>query len=486
MKKTVFNLSGFIFLLLLLVVLPTTEVKSQFYFWHPQQALTDSSADNTNPCLVSYVDNSWYNQILVFWERSVDSNSSAIYYRKIHDGMLTDPVELLSAPGIHFTNPKALVLGYSSTPDTVLILLYESDAAGEKDLYYMTFHMNGTFSQPRLLSALPGDDTGLSVANAWNKYVSWQNGGQVFVANYNYQTYSFDPYEVLVEADAEDPSASEASLAWLQQTQDSSKILYFKRDSQSGSYVYTGPNDLYLQGENRGLTECKGFVEFAGATNSYVWQNRQGGNWGIVYADMGFYWTQIYESRSSQYNYHSPDLFDFPIIIKFPTFITFVTDSTGDDEVMTSFPYEMMDIQNQSQYPGPDRNPHFFSSIESYVYQIQLLWESKRNGHWTIFRSHYDMVFGMDELTVNKSITVAPNPFYETTQIKISKRPSSGSIFIYNTMSQVVKSLECDQTDNSILEWDGTDMNGNKVVPGLYFIRSQSISEVSIGKVLKL
>jgi hypothetical protein len=486
MKKTVFKLSGFIFLLLLLVVLPTTEVKSQFYFWLPQQALTDSSADNTNPCLVSYVDNSWYNQILVFWERSVDSNSSAIYYRKIHDGVLSDPVELLSAPGIHFTNPQTLVLDYFSNQDTILILIYESDAAGDKDLYYMTFNVNETFSQPRLLSALPGDDTGLSVANAWNKYVTWQNGGQVFVSNYNYSINGFEPCELLIDADAEDPSASEASLVWLQQTQDSSKVLYLKRYYESGSYAFSGPNDLYLQGENRDLTECKGFVELAGGTNEYVWQNRQGGNWGIVYADLGYFDNQIIENRSAQFNYHSPDLFDFPIITKYPAFITFVTDSTGDDEVMTSFPYGLYDVQNQSQYTGPDRNPHFFSSMDTYIYQIQLLWESLRDGHWTIFRTHYDMVFGMDEVARNTSILASPNPFHETTEIRITKRPSSGSIFIYNTMSQLVKSFYCDQSNNSIIEWDGSDMNGNELVPGLYFIRSQSGSEVSIGKVLKL
>ncbi|MBK7028335.1 MAG: hypothetical protein IPH45_03610 [Bacteroidales bacterium] len=474
MKKTGFIILQSVFTLCLFIAVPLTKVHAQFYFWLPQQALTDSSADNTNPCLVSYKDNFWDDQILIFWERSTDSSSTSLYYRGIEDGILTEPIELLSAPGVHFRHPLYMIPDYQPIQDTAFILFYESDISGQKGIYYMKYNLNGNFSAPQELSMLPGDDLNLCISNSWGKYVTWENQGKILVSNLNVSNLSFYPPEVLVDANGSDPAGTEGNLLYLDTPDDSSNVYYFEREYQSGNYLFTGPNELYSRGQSSEIEQCKGFNEFGASNGLYVWQNKiPGEKLGVMYAELHYFGPEIFEHRSTQFNYHSPDLFDFPIVTKFPSFITFVTDSLGNDEIMTGYPNTIGFYENQSEFEGPDRNPHFFSSVDQGVFQIQLLWESLRDGHWTIFRTHYDMVFGAEEYKGMEMLKAVPNPYHETCQIIVPQGTFEGQLDIFNSKGVVIKSFSIPPGNLSsyTIEWDGTSANSTEVSPGIYFAR---------------
>lgn len=471
-----------------LILLSAQTSKAQFYVWLPSEPLTDSSADNTNPCLVWYIGNAWNENTILFWERADDSTQTAIWYRSLDDPTPL-PQVLLSAPGVHFTHPVIMQPDDGYPPDTVFTLLYETDASGNKDIWYIRYHSNGSFSEPRLLAGEPGDDCNLCVASGWPGYISWENEGKILTSSWDFSTNSFTPATTLVYENGSNARVDEYMLTFLLQEDDSSKVMYFERENHNGVYSFTGPNELFVQGENSSIENCKGFKGWGGSVpGQYVWQNRQSGEpWGIVYAQFLGLDTYITKNSSPLYNYHSPDLFDFPIIIKSPTILTFVTDSTGNDEVMTSDPTGFYGIENQSDYPGPDRNPHFFSSSQNCVYQIQLLWESYRNGHWTIYRSHYDMIFGGDDPATASGITAYPNPFHD--QLNIRTHASSGNkAIIFNQLSQPVRTLNgaaAGPYGGLEFIWDGLDDSDRPLPAGIYIIRIQSSHGPEYQKVIK-
>jgi hypothetical protein len=491
MKKAGFSFNGFISISILAFLLASAPSMAQFYVWQPQKALTDSFADNTNPCVASYYGSDYRDHKLLFWERSVDSSSTAIYYRNIGNGVSTDPVELLSAPGVHFTNPKAMVLPYYFPGnDTSLILFYESDASGSKDIYFMKYYLNNNFTEPQLFSALPGNDEGLSTAGGEYPYAIWENEGKILESHLISGNQQFSAAVVLSASGASSPAATDNILSWIQQENDSSKVVYLNRVYQSGNIVLEGPYTLYSQGENSRLNSCKGFNNF-GNYGMLTWQGKTNGSpWRIRLGDVGYSGPAFNEFGSPSFNYHSPDLFDFPIIIKFPTFMTFVTDSLGNEEVMTCEPSggEFMDLINQSNFPGPDRNPCFFGTTDEYIFEIQLLWESLRNGHWTIFNTHYDMIFGTEENSAANSLSAFPNPFTNQTTVNTGSGLSEQGITVYTMLMVPVRHLKTTgnihQGENAFT-WDGRDDKGFELPSGIYIIRLNGIQGPKSVKVVK-
>jgi len=491
MKKAGFSIPGIFLFSIIILTLASVPAYAQFYYWLPQKALTDSFADNINPCIASYFGSDYQDHTLLFWERSTDSSSTSLYYRKVGPGEPMEPVELLSTPGVHYTNPKVMIFPYYFPGnDTSLVLFYESDAYGSKDIYFMKYYFNSSFTSPQLFSCLPGNDEGLSSAGSDSKYVAWENEGRIMESHMLDVTGQFSDPQILAGSGASSPAASDYLLSWLQQENDSSKVLYMNREYQSGGYVFDGPYTIYDKGANSKLNSCKGFNQF-GFSGLMIWQNKsEEAPWQIRLADIIYMGETVREFGSPDFNYHSPDIFDFPIITKFPTFMTFVTDSLGNDEVMTSQPYweGFSDEINQSNYAGPDRNPHFFGTTNAYIYEIHLLWESLRNGHWTIFQTHYDMIFGLEDKPSPGPVNVYPNPITQQATIRLKSPTSDQTLTIYNSLNVPVRHLQVipdPGKQNVEILWDARDDQGHIVPPGLYIFSIPGNKGMITGKVIK-
>jgi len=492
MKKAAFSLQGILFLFFSFLAFISTPAQAQFYIWLPQKALTDSFADNINPSIASYFGSDYQYHSILFWERSIDSSGTAIYYKRLENGSPSAPTELLSTPGVHYTHPKVLVIPYTYPGnDTCLLLFFESDASGSKDLYFMKCYQNSNFTTPQLFSELPGNDQNLSVGGGNDqKFVVWENEGKLLESELLTDRITFSAPVILSGSGATSPAASDNMLSWIQQSYDSSNVMYMNRAYLSGGYTFQGPYEIKEQGDNSKLADCKGFPNFGGS-NLMIWQNKiSGAPIQLRLVDLGYSGTTMNVYGSGSYNYHSPDVFDFPIIIKFPTFITFVTDSLGNDEVMTSEPNfgGFNAVTNQSNFPGPDRNPHFFGTLNDYIFEIQLLWESLRNGHWTIFQTHYDMIFGLYENSASSPVTVYPNPFSEQTILKLSPALTVKTVTIYNMMNIPVRHLRvpaAKSQEEAEIVWDGNNDHGTRLPAGMYIIKYQTEKRIIAEKVIK-
>ena len=69
---------------------------------------------------------------------------------------------------------------------------------------------------------------------------------------------------------------------------------------------------------------------------------------------------------------------------------------------------------------------------------------------------------------VNIPSVISPNPFHKSTKIFIGEQFPSVSIHIYDIRGRQIKSIKA--TSVNKFEWDGKDMLGNIVPPGIYFV----------------
>ncbi|NVO20048.1 MAG: hypothetical protein HXX13_10130 [Bacteroidetes bacterium] len=475
---------------LLILIFNSTPAKCQFYMWNPQKALTDSAADNINPTIAFYYGSDNLEHSILFWERSTDLTSTSIWYKCLDGGNPQEPTELIASPGVHFTNPKVVVLSNSiPAADSSFMLFFESDVNGDKDLYSMKYYNNGSFTAPQLFSGLPGDDKNLTLVWGYSIFAVWENQGRILKSDWDYMQNSFSAPEIMSTEGSHDPTGSEMNIYWIKDTLSGSKVVYLKREYISGNWIYTGPYDLENEGTNSNLEACKGFFMF-GSQDYTVWQNTQSlSPTQIRFAFNNSPIHEVLDLGSPNFNYSSPDVMDFPMIIKMPTFLAFVTDSLGNDEVMVNSGYSfgLDNPTNLSNYEGPDRNPQFFGTVSAYIFQANLLWESLRDGHWTIFYSHYDMTIGLQNDLSGKSLEISPNPSSEVSHISLPAN-SRGSLNIYNSFQILVKSIRIPGNGIEAIKeigWDGMDDQGNKVPAGAYIIRYVSDNGAVSAKLIR-
>ena len=79
------------------------------------------------------------------------------------------------------------------------------------------------------------------------------------------------------------------------------------------------------------------------------------------------------------------------------------------------------------------------------------------------------------------SLSAYPNPFNVTTIISYANLEGSGGIHILNVLGQVVKTFNIQngkegQNGQGQVVWDGTDMGGNPVASGVYFVKARGSS----------
>lgn len=85
----------------------------------------------------------------------------------------------------------------------------------------------------------------------------------------------------------------------------------------------------------------------------------------------------------------------------------------------------------------------------------------------------------------NSLYKIAPNPFFDKTNISFTlKKPSSFKLNVYNIKGQLVKSIINKNAEEGYhsIEWDGTNLNGQKVPSGIYFFQLTLSSDRSIIK----
>jgi hypothetical protein len=177
-----------------------------------------------------------------------------------------------------------------------------------------------------------------------------------------------------------------------------------------------------------------------------------------------------------------------------PTCTAFSTNRDGNADIYTHFAYwgGADTIVPVDTDPADDISP-VMTGGNMYIW---VLWQTDRNGDWDIYGSSI-FVGGVEESNAYDTKTVAkltinPNPFKQITEIRYqigidSRQKSVVSMNIYDVTGRLVKNfsrLTLDAQRPTFLFWDGTDIHGQSLSQGVYFVYLKNKTETLIEKVV--
>jgi hypothetical protein len=129
---------------------------------------------------------------------------------------------------------------------------------------------------------------------------------------------------------------------------------------------------------------------------------------------------------------------------------------------------------------------------------LHIAWKDMRDGNLEVYYKRRTPSQSVDEDVASSpnflSFDVLPNPFSDRMRIIISGEPEhrcigEPEIKIFDLSGRVVRQISLLPFDFSLgaqATWDGTDDNGKKVMPELYFIQVKSDGYTETRKVIKL
>ncbi|MDP4281748.1 MAG: hypothetical protein Q8867_06305 [Bacteroidota bacterium] len=458
----------YLFVFILCIAL---SMKAQ-YPWTPAVPVTDSITDNKNVNIFQdiYSMPPVRDSVFMVWEKSTDSLSTEIWCRNLQT--MGTPFPLLSQPGVHFRNP---VIGQETFGDTLLYVFYETDLNGNEDIYYIKYLADGTISSPVPVRNTPQNETNLKYSNNFPG-ILWEEDGKIV-----YQPYSLPggygitgDTVVLARGNCHNPVMNSEYCAWEKQIGNETQI-YYSNYSYS-TQQWSAPNKIVDSGVNKNLNLSESSI-FPG--NVLLWQSLSGGYWKINGYDLGYGGGAISPFYFENSNNTQPAYYFAPLIVKqswpdFGTFYTFVSDTTGDNEIFINSFMGYNLFTNFSNHPsGADVHPNFSSTgiYNPPAITIFLTWESYRNGHWQIWMSDLDWYLGIpDKKSQEGGIVAYPNPSKGdvTFEYKIAQKCMVSGQIISST-GRVIRSFSPAMKDPGKQKFylDRNDP-GSAIAPGLY------------------
>lgn len=183
----------------------------------------------------------------------------------------------------------------------------------------------------------------------------------------------------------------------------------------------------------------------------------------------------------------SRDFKPLDIVSMNPLLIVDLSDETGINTTGLGIGHKIEAWINDSPIPIDLTNDFKTSitnpregSVEQYLFDLPAGTHKVKVRAWDIYNNfsenETEFIINPDyeEYIINDEL-VFPNPFNETTTIKFSHNiepPFDSQIKIYASNGKLVKNISGRITTlkHSSVVWDGTDMNGNQVPQGVYFI----------------
>jgi hypothetical protein len=456
----------------LLILLFPNFCFTQTYNWSIPQPITDSVSDNKNPVVITIGDNGF-----MFWEKSTDSLSTAIYMRNLTN--MTEPVEILALNGVHFRNPQFIRFGGNPAPDTLFYLLYETDQNGNIDIHYLKYCQDGNFYGPEPAIISPNNDRHLRVDGG---RLVWERNGNILYSHIEGSSggpYSFAEPVIFDENECLNPVICPIAIAYEKSVNSNSKIYCSFYDLQNSTWL--PPEELYTAGHNTSLS----FIDigiWGSVGTSLLWESLQDGQWEIYVYDFSLQELHDLDIQSSSQLY--PNGLEVAIILKKQndylelSYLTFLKNENGNDDIFVNDQHSIFQFFNLSNSLFEDLNPRVVVGRYYWgTYYIYDIWESFRNGHWQFYMSETMLVVSIEEQNISEkgvNIKISPNPFRENLLISyLLKSECSVELSIYDHNGKHVTTLvnERKSAGKHDYIWDGKDNSNNIVSPGLYFIR---------------
>jgi hypothetical protein len=504
-NKTTAIIRAGIFGLLFLYVLQSEG--QTFPLWTEPVTVTDSISDNINPDLQMAYAVDYQRMMFMVWEKVIDSQTTAIYYRDILSS--GDPQVIMQTPGVRYTHPKisdAPITHFMPPQDTLFYIFFESNQNGNSDIYYIKYLQGGEIIGPFPFAATASEETNFTIQLAGIgeeeglephiiNAMAWTRDGELvtsYIDKVSSEQFQFTEPEVVDQGLCSSPLMfSFNRIYWIRETVEGSFVYFSERDSSRPS-GWLEPV-LFFDGGN-----CSDLMADKLVSKVFTWTCEIGVTWYIYVAS--FY-----------------DLFDpFPLDIlqdapfdqaigqyaitndasktEFgPWMIAFPSDEGGDQEMYLNEDPWMQAFNNFSMSATDNRNPDFFrgEDIEPTVFHYAyLVWESLRNGHWQIFASKtVRTLVGVEEgPELNSVLRVNPNPFSEKVTISVDLASGlNADIEVITPWGHKIRSLFTGyrESGKQSVTWDGRDDSANSVPPGIYFIRAIIEDKSYTVKVLK-
>jgi len=341
-------------LILVFIVLTPFFIKAQYNEWIPGKALTDSLHNNRNVCV-----NPQFDDNIMFWDQELNATTTQLCYKNINS--TAEDVQIaLSIPDVKLTNPKILnVTGIASNHAEII---YQTNEGNGIDLKYITYESDGTISESKILSNLPGDDINLTIA--YSGTVAWENNGKIWVSQYLTASNSFSEPFAIDSAGAYCPTLeSNIYLAYLKPNGDSTIVINEYVENIQGNWIIADKTTKSFIGKGFSLSASNGMY----SGGNYAMQYKVGANPnGLMLFSSLF--SDIEYRNSPTFNLTQPVSAEYQIGVKSLAynFVAYVSDSLLQNEIFVETPYGYYwGPQNISQSPGDDRNPQFSVTFRS-------------------------------------------------------------------------------------------------------------------------
>lgn len=488
--------------LLFAALLPCSSLVSQ-WVWSAPRAITDSLADNTN-AMVKEIQFGEYYDFYVFWERAENEDATAIYFRRLYP--LDAPAALLEAPGVHYRNPRIVEAPYwSGSHDTLFYFFYESDEAGNSDIYYMAYTTDG-FREPVVLAGTPEEETNFRCND--NGSLIWQEGDKIRFAQADMWPSGFTLTGPVTidsigcshpDVSGDDGFIGYTLLNWLKVEGQGGKVYYSHYQYTSGTL--SGPYILSDAGDNRSLRfanwACGGY---AAGPEVMCWESIEDGVHTIHAMDP--YWGWQYTSLFTQEGFFSPMISQYMIPVdgmEVTGFMTFVGSEVQNGDIFVNeegwyIPQELEGFINLSDSPYEERNPAFFNGwcFVSFC-DLFLIWESYQNGHWQLYSSMNELFCwgGVAENTEVPAVSldISPNPCRGRCDLHYHLAESGNVTLTMTTMDGRQLTLfnqKFHEKGDHVYRLELDRVTGRPGFTGLVIVRVSTGNDTASGKIIVL
>ena len=451
-----------IFFLFILVFI-TNKTLSQGLYWSYPIPITDSVSDNRNPNFTNY---------FIFWEKSVDTLSTAIYMCDLY--YFSNRRAVLSSPGINYKNPQFIEFYGYPMPDTLFYMIYETDENGNYDIYYKKYSSDGNFSEPIPLIKSLYNEINLSNDNG---NLTWEENNNILYSRLTANKTFTDPI-FIDQGNCHNPVIYENFIAYEKIKNDSSHIYYSKYNYGIG---WSSPVLIFSSVSNSSLS----FVS-EGGIEILLWESFSNNIYKIY--SYNFFDNTISNIGIQSNKKLNPKGIFIDYVINNENFenISYLTYNKEENNNMDIFvSYSLNSFQNISNNPANEIKPHFYigncNYSTCYLYNI---WESFINDHWQLYESEAIIdIGGINENNSNKitaKINAYPNPFINDLNIDFKiNHNSKVKLSVYDFNGKLIDVI-CDEYKNKgnyNYKWN---LNNNKT-SGVYYL----ILEVNDFKTIK-
>ena len=400
--------------IILLVLMFTSNAKSQGYFDEPTPFVTDNY-DKQNAVLGAGT----FGYLLVY-EQKTDPESTAIVYSSYLSN--DPPVTLIAEPGVHYRNPKLYYSSIGFFFDSIAMVFYEKVVGETTGLYYIKLADDGGQSAPYALATSGSVNNLFAYSYDDNYYLAYHSNGNLLafhpIINNGMLTFSIP--DTIFTGEITDLAINYNGIYWLAQNNDSTSLMMSR-----GSVGNPWSNPQILKTEQKinrigGTTFAvnEGWVSFTYKAAEKWHINNY---WHFSFNDPEFYSLELESDSAFDY-----DAFSAFVFVKGYDpqlyFCAFIHDTAGAREVFMNNTLLGGDEYAQLSFLGTEcRNPRFYlgeragsSSVWGY-----LIWEALVDGHWQIYRSRALFVWGgIREQQQPEGVSVSPNPARDFVRIQ--------------------------------------------------------------------